>query len=57
VSAIPKQKLTPDEYLARERLAEFKSEYVDGELFPVHAVAGAKFAHNRIKRESGHRDR
>lgn len=36
---------TPDEYLALERLAEFKSEYLDGRIV---AMTGATAAHNRI---------
>jgi Uma2 family endonuclease len=46
VSAIPKTKLTPAEYLARERKAEFKSEYYRGETF---AMAGASRFHNKVK--------
>ncbi len=46
MSAVPKSKLTPAEYLARERQAEFKSEYYRGEVF---AMAGATFEHNAIK--------
>ncbi len=38
-------KLTPQEYLAQERQAEYKSEYVNGELF---AMAGASRWHNII---------
>lgn len=41
----PNTKLTPAEYLANERVAEFKSEYLAGETF---AMAGASRAHNRI---------
>lgn len=37
--------LTPQEYLARERKAEFKSEYYRGETF---AMAGASWEHNLI---------
>jgi Uma2 family endonuclease len=37
--------LTPEEYLAIERKAEFKSEYFNGEIF---AMAGASQPHNRI---------
>jgi len=37
--------LTPEEYLERERRAEFKSEYRDGEIV---AMTGASIAHNRI---------
>jgi Uma2 family endonuclease len=48
MSAVPKTKpkLTPAEYLAIERRAEFKSEYYDGEMY---AMAGARFTHNTIK--------
>ncbi len=49
-----KQFLTPEEYLARERRAEIKSEYLRGEMF---AMSGATFEHTRIKdnvaREAG----
>lgn len=42
MSAVPKTLLTPQEYLARERRAEFKSEYYRGETF---AMAGASDEH------------
>lgn len=45
MAAQPKVKYTPDEYLALERQAEYRSEYVDGEIF---AMAGASGRHNRI---------
>ncbi len=45
MSAIPKRKLTPEEYLEIERKAEYKSEYFDGEIF---AMAGAKHNHTKI---------
>jgi Uma2 family endonuclease len=41
----PDEKLTPQEYLRREREAEFKSELINGELF---AMAGASKEHIRI---------
>lgn len=41
----PKTCLTPNEYLASERKAEFKSEYIDGELV---AMTGASRNHNLI---------
>ncbi len=37
--------LNPEEYLAIERAADFKSEYVDGEMF---AMSGASRQHNLI---------
>ncbi len=45
MSAQPKLRLTPEEYLAIERKAEFKSEYYQGEMF---AMAGASDPHNII---------
>jgi Uma2 family endonuclease len=41
----PKRRLTPEEYLALERAAEFKSEYLNGEVF---AMSRASFAHVQI---------
>ena len=40
-----KHRLTPEDYLAIERSAEFKSEYFDGEIF---AMTGASRVHNTI---------
>jgi Uma2 family endonuclease len=37
--------ISPQEYLRRERLAEYKSEYLNGEIF---AMTGASRQHNRI---------
>jgi Uma2 family endonuclease len=37
--------LTPEEYLALERRAEYKSEYFDG---AVYAISGASLKHNTI---------
>lgn len=45
MSAIPKRKITPEEYLEIERAAEYKSEYFNGEIY---AVAGANRRHNVI---------
>jgi len=45
MSTVPKSLVTPDEYLQRERHAEFKSEYYRGETF---AMAGASADHNLI---------
>lgn len=45
MSAVPKLRITAAEYLARERAAEFKSEFYDGEIF---AMAGASLLHNRV---------
>jgi Uma2 family endonuclease len=38
-------KYTPEEYLALERKAEYKSEYINGEIY---AMSGASEAHNLI---------
>jgi Uma2 family endonuclease len=46
MSAVPKTKLTVQQYLAIERKAEFKSEFFQGEMF---AMAGASRMHNRVK--------
>lgn len=43
--AQPQQHLTPAEYLARERAASTRSEYLDGQIF---AMAGASRQHNLI---------
>lgn len=45
MSAVPNPFLTPQEYLARERRAETKSEYLRGEVF---AMSGASREHNLI---------
>ncbi len=45
MSAIPKTKMTPQEYLEFERKSDEKHEYLDGEVF---AMAGAKRQHNVI---------
>ena len=45
MSLRPKPYLSPEDYLALERSAEFKSEYFDGEIF---AMAGASEPHNLI---------
>ncbi len=37
--------ITPEEYLAFEREAEYKNEYVNGEIF---AMTGASRKHNLI---------
>jgi Uma2 family endonuclease len=48
--------MTAEEYLARERLAEVKSEFIDGQ---VYAMSGASRAHNLVAancaREIGNR--
>ncbi len=54
MSAVPKHKMTADEYLAIERAAEFKSEFFDGVMYPLHhdpltGMAGASRIHNRVK--------
>lgn len=46
MSTLPQSSfLTPEAYLARERVAEFKSEYFNGEVF---VIAGNSRAHCRI---------
>ncbi|MDQ6788892.1 MAG: Uma2 family endonuclease [Acidobacteriota bacterium] len=45
MSAIPKTKLTPEEYLEFERKSETKHEYFNGEIF---AMSGAKRRHNVV---------
>jgi Uma2 family endonuclease len=45
MSTQPKVLLTPEEYLAIEREAEFRSEYWSGEMF---AMGGAREPHNDI---------
>ena len=60
MSAVPKKLYTAEEYEARERVAEFKSEFYRGEIFPMHGaggpigMAGAKFKHNRVKDNFAH---
>jgi hypothetical protein len=46
MSTAEKRLITPTEYLAMERQAEFKSEYFRGEMF---ATTGASRKHNLIK--------
>ena len=45
MSALPQKKLSPQDYLAIERAAEFKSEFFDGEMF---AMAGTSKEHSTI---------
>ncbi|MGE0084984.1 MAG: Uma2 family endonuclease [Desulfococcaceae bacterium] len=45
MSVLPKEKISPEEYLAMERAAPYKSEYFNGEMF---AMAGASRRHNLI---------
>jgi Uma2 family endonuclease len=46
MSAVPKPLLSPQEYLARERLADVRSEYYRGEMF---VMAGGSPRHSLIK--------
>lgn len=50
MSAAEELKLTPAQYLEQERAADFKSEFVDGEVF---AMSGASVNHNRIAMNVG----
>jgi Uma2 family endonuclease len=43
-------RVTPDEYLAAERLSEYRSEYLDGGVYPV---TGASTNHSRIVLDLG----
>jgi Uma2 family endonuclease len=45
MSSLPQPFVTPEEYLEAERKAEYRSEYLDGQ---VHAMAGTSRAHGRI---------
>lgn len=45
MSAQPLPRLSPEEYLAIERAAEFRSEYYDGVMY---AMAGGSYPHNVI---------
>jgi Uma2 family endonuclease len=45
MSAAPRQRVTPEEYLRLERAAEYRSEYLHGEIY---AMAGATGSHNYI---------
>lgn len=45
MSTQPKPYLTPEQYLAIERAAQYKSEYFDGEMF---AMSGGSLNHARI---------
>ena len=50
MSTVPKQYITAEEYLHRERKAEYRSEYFRGEMF---AMARASANHNLIVLNSG----
>ena len=50
MSAVPKQRLSPAEYLAMERKSEIRHQYYKGEVF---AMGGASRAHNRISMNIG----
>jgi len=45
MQACEQHRITPEEYLAAERVASIRHEYVDGEVF---AMAGASREHNQI---------
>lgn len=45
MATVSKPYLTPQQYLAQERVAEFKSQYFEGEVF---AMAGGSRKHNLI---------
>ncbi len=45
MSSLPVPRFTPEQYLQQERQADYRSEYLSGEIF---AMAGATEAHNLI---------
>ena len=45
MSANPVARLTPEQYLAADREAEFNSEYFDGQMYPMSAVS---LRHSRL---------
>src|SRR3954463_15920909 len=45
MSTLPKNFVTPEQYLELERTSEFRHEYYNGEMF---AMSGAKEGHNLI---------
>ncbi len=45
MSSLPKTQYTPEQYLALERAAEYKSELVNGEIY---AMSGASRKHNLV---------
>jgi len=45
MSAQPQPRLSPEEYLALERAAEFKHEYYDGHMY---AMSGGSYPHGQI---------
>ncbi len=48
MSALAKRLLTPQEYLAQERRAEFRSEYLRGEVFPMAGSSPSEFRSPRF---------
>lgn len=46
MTALPKRKLTAEEYLTIERDADFKSDFYDGVMY---SMAGASIEHNDVK--------
>ena len=50
MSSLPKPRYTPEQYLEMERKADFRSEYVNGEIL---AMSGASIRHNQINRNIG----
>jgi Uma2 family endonuclease len=46
MSTAPTRRISPQEYLAQERLADFRSEYLHGQMFPM---SRSSFQHTLIK--------
>lgn len=59
MSALPLSQLTPEEYLRLDREAEVKSEYYDGEVFPIedstfnHALVSMRLGVSLTRRLEG----
>ena len=52
MAGLPEHRITPEEYLAIERAAEFRSQYYDGRMYPMECSiefpGGSPFRHSLI---------